>query len=372
MRAPLFIRFPPRFRAVAWGLLGLITGFRPVSAEEAATAFIAPARAEIHYSDYVAMETQADGSIRFNRIIDPSAGGYRWDNPGARVRFRTDARSLMVRLRYSEAHSSRTARAPIGVFFIDGRTQPDWTFSSHAREIVRPAELRDIALPAPKVRGFHDYAIVLPYGDSVDFVGLSVNQDARFEEPAPRPRTRFVAYGDSVTQGFTASDIAHTYVYQTADARGWQMVNLGIAGRTSHVADAEVVGQANGDIVCVLIGVNDWQNGVPPQDYARTMDKFFAQLRAIQPDAPIYAVTPLWVHPDWKPQLARFPLESYRAELRAVTASRHDPRLHLIEGPDLIDHDLKYFDPVNVHPNDAGFAQMAQRLAGRLQLPGLP
>ena len=34
----------------------------------------------------------------------------------------------------------------------------------------------------------------------------------------------------------------------------------------------------------------------------------------------------------------------------------------VIEGPDLIDPDVAYFDAVRVHPNDAGFVQMAERL----------
>ncbi len=44
-----------------------------------------------------------------------------------------------------------------------------------------------------------------------------------------------------------------------------------------------------------------------------------------------------------------------------------DAALRLVEGPELIDADETYFDPVLVHPNDAGFAQLATRLAERLE-----
>lgn len=49
--------------------------------------------------------------------------------------------------------------------------------------------------------------------------------------------------------------------------------------------------------------------------------------------------------------------------IRDVVAELTDDRLALVDGPDLIDHDVALFDKVAVHPNDAGFAQMAERLA---------
>lgn len=36
--------------------------------------------------------------------------------------------------------------------------------------------------------------------------------------------------------------------------------------------------------------------------------------------------------------------------------------MHLIDGPSLIDHDAAFSNKIAVHPNDAGFAQMAERL----------
>jgi len=43
--------------------------------------------------------------------------------------------------------------------------------------------------------------------------------------------------------------------------------------------------------------------------------------------------------------------------------------LHVIEGPDLIDQDPSLFSPVAVHPNDAGFAEMAERLKQQIRDP---
>ena len=94
-------------------------------------------------------------------------------------------------------------------------------------------------------------------------------------------------------------------------------------------------------------------------------------LRAARPLATIVVLTPLWVPPVWAPASARYPLEDYRAVARAVVGEKSatgDTRMRVIEGPALIDHDAAGFDEVAVHPNDAGFAQMADRLRAALAI----
>lgn len=347
------------------GFAGLVFLALPLCAAAAAPVTVPADYPAIRFSDYVEKELTPDGAVRFQRILDVPGRGYRWDNPGARVRFRTDARAIAVRLRYSDKHTSPSARAPVGIFLIDGRSDPAWTFSSRTRETLRAVEDISLELPVPAA-GFHDYTVVLPYGDSVDFLGLNVNEGAAFAPPADRPALRYVAYGDSVTHGFTASHIGHTYPYRLAEARAWQLVNLGFGGRTARAPEGDVVGRLGGDIVTILIGVNDWQGGVAPDIYRQAMRGLLTRIRALQPGVPVYAITPLWVSEKWKPAKARFPLEDYRAALRALVAELHDPALHLIEGPGLIDADERFFDAVLVHPNDAGFAQMAERLSRQI------
>ena len=60
-------------------------------------------------------------------------------------------------------------------------------------------------------------------------------------------------------------------------------------------------------------------------------------------------------------------LEEYRKVLREIVHASNDAKLHLIEGPDLIDHEESNFDRVAVHPSDARFAQMGERLSRRIR-----
>ena len=343
-------------------------------AQDAMTV-IAPDDSVVVCSDFVQKERVADPSspsgaaIRFDRLLDSPKKGYRWDTPGTRLRFRTDAATVEVLLRYSERHTSPTARNAVGRWYVDGRTEDAWTFRTKSAAVVRAEpEAVTASIPSPGA-GFHDYQVVLPYADSPEFQGLRVPAGANFEAPAAPSAVRYLAYGDSITQGFTASETTRSYAFLVADRKGWQLVNMAIAGRCSTPADGAILAAQKADVATVLIGVNDWQGGVPPETYRAHMEVFLAGLRAGQPTVPVYAITPLWVSPTWKPDKAIADLEAYRQALRDAVAAKADPNLHLIEGPSLIDPDATLFDKVAVHPNDRGFVQMADRLGALLPSP---
>lgn len=358
------------------GVLGLWLLVAPLDVQGKGNRFVAADDVGIGYSDYVHMEFVASPTgasakmARFDRGLDIPGKGYRWDNPGARVRFRTDATQVKALLYFNELHTSTSARNSEGVYFIDGSTQAGWSFRTKAVQAKRGVETVEVLMTAGGGAGFHDYEIVLPYGDSVDFLGVEVNAAARLEAPTARTAVRYVAYGDSVTHGFTASAVDKTYPYLVAQKMGWQLVNLGLGGRASNVSDAHVLKTLKADVISVLMGVNDWQGGGPVERYRTNMMGFFDAIRAVQPSVPIYYLTSLWVPPSWSPKSQVADLESYRKVAREIVAARKDPNLHLIEGLDLIDHDASLFDAVAVHPNDLGFAQMGERVAKQMKRVG--
>ena len=379
-RSRFFLR--PLLRCTCLAALSLLSAplaaLAQSQAETASLRFIPADETRIGYSGYVHLEfvpfleedpLSSAKIARFDRVLDIPGKGYRWDNPGARIRFRTDATHVKALLHYNELHTSASARNSQGIYLIDGATQPAWTFHTKTATPKRAPESVEVTMTAP-APGFHDYEIVLPYGDAVDFQGLEVNAAARMENPPAAPAVRYVAYGDSVTHGFTASAIDKTYPYLVAHKMGWQLINLGLGGRSSNVSDAHVLKTLKADVITVLMGVNDWQGGAPLERYRKNMMGFFDALRAVQPAVPIYFVTSLWVPPAWSPKSQITDLEAYRQVAREIVLARKDANLHLIEGLDLIDHDPKLFDPVAVHPNDMGFAQMGERLAKQMQQPG--
>lgn len=349
----------------------VLSVFIPVSAEE--MLFIPADDAKLAYSDYARMTFIASPGAsgmkmaRFDRFADIPGKGYQWDNPGARLRFRTNAQSITVHLYYNEKHISTSARNGKGVFFIDGKSDAAWTYTSVQTKTVRNTETLLLPIASPAPNKMHNYEIVLPYGDSVDILGISVSKGAHFEKPTPPPLKRLAAYGDSITHGFAASDVSKTYAFLLAQKKGMQLVDMGLGGCSSSANDGALIASLSCDAVLMLIGVNDWQCGISVAKYQANIEGFIKNLRAKQPSAPLIIITPLWVPPSWKPEKTAADLEGYREVLRKIVAGSHDANIKLVEGPDLIDHDPKYFDSCAVHPNDAGFAMMAERLAAQLK-----
>lgn len=311
------------------------------------------------------VDDQDGRRLRLSRPIDAPKRGYGWDNPGATVSFRSDARQLAVRLRWSEKHTSTSARNGVGLFLVDGAGRDDWRFDDGVAGVKRPVVVRDVPLPVPEAQGLHTYSVVMPYGDSVEFLGALLPEGARLQPPAAvkAKRPRWVAYGDSITQGFDASQVGATHAWRVAQARGWEVVNLGIGGRSTTPADAPLVAALKPDLVTVGIGTNDWQGGTPVAVFRTRIGAFLRDLRQAAPQARIALVTPLWVADSWTPDAATTPLAEYRAAASAVGA---EAGVQVVDGLTLVDHERALFHRTAVHPLDAGFAQMAERLAAVL------
>lgn len=362
---------------VFWlAVASVVAGLAAPSRAQAAEAWVGADDPRLTYSDYIRLQIAAppEDSTRkaasFDRLLDMPGKGYRWDSPGSRVRFRTDATSVSATFASTGLHISTSARNGQILCQIDGQRAAVFGAPSAGPAGASRAPQR-IALPRPARPGWHEYELILPYGDSVAFEGLHVNDAARFEPMPPRPAFRYVAYGDSITHGFAASDVGRTFPFLVAEKKNWQLLNLGLGGRSSTGGDGRIIGSLNPDLVTVLIGVNDWQSAVPVARFRANMTAFFDGLRALQPQVPVYVITPLWVAESWIPAKKVAELEEYREALRALVRERRDAQLHLIEGPTLIDPRPELFDPVAVHPNDAGFAAMAARLASALPATGV-
>lgn len=359
---------PPSF---ACRILATVVVVSVISAGEAPALHLVPAgAAALIVEGSATSELVEDGDgrrLRLRRPIDMPGKGYGWDNPGATLRFSTDARHGELRLRYSEKHISTTARNGIGLILVDDAAKPAALVRPTATGVVRAVEIAAHPLPVPTTPGVHEYTYVMPYGDSVEIIGVAVEAGATVSPGPARQRPRWVVYGDSVTQGFEASNIGATWPWLCARTRGWELVNIAVGGRASNVPDADAVALARPDAVAVAIGVNDWQGGSPVATYRTNLSGFLDRLGKALPGVPVAVITPLWVSPTWK---TAKPDGSTLAEYRAaatLTATEHGATV--IDGTTLINPDAKLFAHTAVHPNDAGFAQMAERIAPLLPKP---
>ena len=77
-------------------------------------------------------------------------------------------------------------------------------------------------------------------------------------EPAPR-RKRLVAYGDSITQGWTTTDAGKAWPAVVGRTLGLDVINLGFAGSArGELPSAQQVSATPADLITLAFGTNCW------------------------------------------------------------------------------------------------------------------
>lgn len=308
------------------------------------------------YSGYANIDIQPE-HVRFDRLIDAESG-FRHDNPGVSIFFRTNAESVTARFLYNGLRQLVGSLNGTGVWFIDGK--PSGEFHTGAE---RPGPV-EVAVLSHGGREERTFELRLPYGESVDFQGITVNDGATLVPIVLPKRIRYVAYGDSITHGFSASKVTNTYPYMLAAKEGWELVNMGFGGREATASDGLALAAISPDVVTILMGFNDYYLNKPLLTYEQDLQGILRGIRTKCPLIPIYLITPLWSTEPLPTKLG-LRLEDYRAVVRRVAGTANDPHLHLIEGPDLIPNLPEYFTD-GIHPNDAGFQKLAETLEEKI------
>jgi len=183
-------------------------------------------------------------------------------------------------------------------------------------------------------------------------------------EPAPRA-PRWLCYGDSIAEGWSASGPALGWPVVAARRFGLDVVNLGYAGSArGEIPAAEMLGALEADAISITYGTNCW-NRTPHGEalFAAQLDAFLEIVRQGHPTTPIVAVSPI-VRPDAEGTKNRLgaTLADLRRAFERVVAERiagGDARLVLLRGEPLVAA-AQLVD--GIHPGDEGHAAMADAI----------
>lgn len=179
-----------------------------------------------------------------------------------------------------------------------------------------------------------------------------------------RPTAVFI--GDSYTVG-TATPVAGSgFPAMLGDVRGWDVVNLGVAGTgystgqpdglcppsgcNAYVGMLPAAVEASPDIVVVSGGRNDLSR--PHLEQAVIV--FFTELRRQLPTARLVVTSPLWDDSHAPDALVTL-REQVEREATRVGAEHLDLGDLFLDRPELIAYD-------DLHPNEQGLALIAQRI----------
>jgi len=318
---------------------------------------LSPDDARITYSDYARLVRLDASEARFDRPIAGVRGGRETANPGARIRFRTDA--TMITASFTTGTMGTTQGT--GVILVDGARAGtfDASVSGSTLEV-------DVPVAAA---GYRDVELLLPYSQDVRFTGLLVNGEADFQSPTARSPIRYVAYGDSITQGFWSSDSYTNYPSLVGRQNDWEVVNMGFGSRGLKDSgfgggDGTVVASLGADVISVMAGHNDAAAQISAQSYRALMEAFVAKVREVDGTVPIYLISPIYTAN--AANQAR--LLEYRDQIMGLVNDSPDSNLHWIDGLTLgIDAtNVGSYTSDGVHPNDMGASLLASNLAPRM------
>ena len=171
-------------------------------------------------------------------------------------------------------------------------------------------------------------------------------------------RCKWIAFGDSITEGREPMHPSNSYVCRLARRLDAEVYNQGISGEIFRSRKLVPGTYPKCDFVTVAYGTNDFRKQskemVRPEATA-----FLSQIVEEFSDVPIFYFLPLWRKDKGQITQGRT-LEEVRALLREIAESF--PQIIIIDCWDFIPHESVNFYDGYLHPNDTGFAFYAENL----------
>lgn len=291
---------------------------------------------------------------------------------GCAVVLRTDSPRVTLMIERLRHHQP----IPCGIALEVERAvdaQPRW-HQVHSEDLREHDGDLAVGLPTGLERGgeLRTVWIWLPLISTCVIAGIKVTDGARVEA-ATLPEPRWLAIGDSLTQGFSVQSPLQNWVHRLSRRWNLPVYNLGVGGlKVEPAVFAPALAVRPYDLVTIALGSNhSWREsdvGVAAERAAELAELALAggHRRVV------------WLLPPWKSceegkgpaDFAGVPLDRATGEragrVRAALKERlstYAPRLELVE--DLMPHDHRLL-PDGLHPQALGFARFADNLAAKL------
>jgi lysophospholipase L1-like esterase len=185
---------------------------------------------------------------------------------------------------------------------------------------------------------------------------------------APAPvQPRWIAYGDSINEGWSASTPSRCWLAIAGRERAMDTVNLGFAGSArGEIVLAQQIADLDADVITVAYGTNCWTTIPHSADMVRANTKAFLQvIRFAHPEVPVLVVSPL-IRPDAEdqPNALGATLADIRGAIEHTVTESGDQLTWLLPGADLVPANLLVD---GIHPGDEGHRMLATRIGSELQ-----
>lgn len=247
---------------------------------------------------------------------------------------------------------------------------------NQALTIELNAASRPPALASGGCRRFpsHLWRVRLSGTNRVHFVDLNTaGHEVRPPLPGETPAVRWLAYGSSITQGFSASRLANPWTQLAAATMGYDLLNLGFGGSChaeSALADY-IAARDDWDFCTLELGINLLNHTITLAEFRARVAYLLDRLHAGRPGGKVVVITPFLNRQDvvglWDENAAH-DIKDLRRILREEVSARSDrAHLRLLEGCEILPRADGLSSDL-CHPSDFGHALMAANFTALLNL----
>lgn len=290
--------------------------------------------------------------------VNDGVAGLAKQSAGSCVRFRTDSRSIYVKV-------TLISDGCMNHMPLSGQSGLDIYINGQYISSIRPDSTQTITYEETAVLPMifekdviHDVRINLPLYNGITDMQIGLDDGAQLESPSSyKIEKPIVFYGSSITQGGCASKPGNAYCSMLARWLDAAHINLGFSG---SARGEESIGRYIASLSMSAF-VLDYDHNAPSIEHLQnTHARFFNQIRSTQPDLPIIIVS--------KPDFDLSPIDNNKRRLiinetysNAINAG--DTKVWFIDGETLFGkHDRGACTVDGCHPNDLGFYHMAETI----------
>lgn len=277
---------------------------------------------------------------------------------GGRIRFRTDSPYVAVRAKLAEkncmSHIPLTGSHGLDLYLYDG--EEDVFQGTFVPPFDSPEDFESVVYARRK--GMNEITIHLPLYSGVSELYIGLDENAKVEHGRGyRPVKPILYYGSSITQGGCASRPGNHYPAAIARETNVDFLCLGFSG--SAKGEPEMAEYLAGLPASVF--VCDYDHNAPDREHLEnTHAALFGRYRESNPRTPVIFVSKPDIRLD-NCEDARRRNVVYQTYMDALRAG--DERVYFVDGYQLFAGSRRYDCTVDgCHPNDLGFARMAERI----------
>jgi lysophospholipase L1-like esterase len=279
-----------------------------------------------------------------------------YSTTGVRIRFRSNTRVLRLSARYGDAIS--WTRKFAFDLEVDGELKSTFGSATGEKESIWQGEI--FQADESKER---ELVLWLPHLCEVQIERLEIEKGATLRPVAST--MKWVALGDSITQGFVTSRPAETYPARVARALNLDLYNMAVGGSVTDANLAAAAKTVDADLITIAHGINDYISNKDAATEATRVAKLLLRLRHLRPHAAIVWITPIPYHTMMdEPNKAGLKMADYTRIIREQ--AQKVGGVSLIDGSTLVPDEAQWFVD-NAHPNERGHELYARNLVVQLK-----